>query len=170
MLRREAHQPEAARALAMFFGGAGVAGVRWRWCCRPQGVGAATAARRPGHWVLPARWRWRWSSSCGNLALQYGAARLTGQRDGGGDAHRGAVRLASRRCRWAPAPSRRRWRSAAALIIGAALLVSPALTRPPGRLGCARAFAFHERARIGVMRRRGRYACRVRIRTREHGA
>ena len=73
MLRREAHRPEAARALAMFLGGALVAGVlamvlalqgtvpplpapAFGWVAGSVAMGAAFLA--------------------GNLALQYGAARL----------------------------------------------------------------------------------------------
>jgi drug/metabolite transporter (DMT)-like permease len=73
MLRREAHQPEAARALAMFFGGAAVAGV------------LATALSAQGSVALPPAPAWGWVAGAlalavlflgGNLALQYGAARL----------------------------------------------------------------------------------------------
>jgi drug/metabolite transporter (DMT)-like permease len=73
MLRREAHQPEAARALAMFFGGAAVAGV----------LAAALSAQ--GLVALPPAPAWGWVAGSvvlavfflgGNLALQYGAARL----------------------------------------------------------------------------------------------
>jgi len=73
MLRREAHRPEAARALAMFLGGALVAGVL-----------AATLALRGQVPGLPApSFSWLAGSLAlavaflgGNLALQYGAARL----------------------------------------------------------------------------------------------
>jgi drug/metabolite transporter (DMT)-like permease len=73
MLRREAHQPEAARALAMFFGGALVAGV----------LAAALSAQ--GTVPLPPAPAWGWVAGAlalavfflgGNLALQYGASRL----------------------------------------------------------------------------------------------
>ncbi len=73
MLRREAHQPEAARALAMFFGGASVAGVL-----------AATLTWQ-GTVALPPAPALGWMAGAlalavvflaGNLALQYGAARL----------------------------------------------------------------------------------------------
>jgi len=73
MLRREAHQPEAARALAMFFGGAAVAGV----------LAAVLSAQ--GSVALPPAPAWGWVAGAlalavlflgGNLALQYGAARL----------------------------------------------------------------------------------------------
>ncbi len=73
MLRREAHQPEAARALAMFFGGAAVAGV----------LAAVLSAQ--GSVALPPAPAWGWVAGAlalallflgGNLALQYGASRL----------------------------------------------------------------------------------------------
>jgi drug/metabolite transporter (DMT)-like permease len=73
MLRREAHQPEAARALAMFMGGAAVAGV------------LATVLSAQGSVPLPPAPAWGWVAGAlllalcflaGNLALQYGAARL----------------------------------------------------------------------------------------------
>ena len=74
MLRREAARPEEGRALAMFLGGALVAGVARR---------AARGERRR----CAGRHRWRprgcWPVAgltvlflAGNLALQYGAARL----------------------------------------------------------------------------------------------
>jgi len=73
MLRREAHQPEAARALAMFLGGAVVAGVL-ATVLMSQGSVPALPAVAPG-WVLGAL-----ALACaflaGNLALQYGASRL----------------------------------------------------------------------------------------------
>jgi drug/metabolite transporter (DMT)-like permease len=73
MLRREAHQPEAARALAMFFGGASVAGV------------LAVVLSAQGAVPLPPAPALGWMAGalalavvflCGNLALQYGASRL----------------------------------------------------------------------------------------------
>jgi drug/metabolite transporter (DMT)-like permease len=73
MLRREAHQPEAARALAMFFGGAAVAGV------------LAVVLSAQGTVALPPAPAWGWVAGVlalavfflgGNLALQYGASRL----------------------------------------------------------------------------------------------
>jgi drug/metabolite transporter (DMT)-like permease len=73
MLRREAHQPEAARALAMFFGGASVAGV----------LAAVLAAQ--GAVAMPPAPAIGWVAGAlalavlflgGNLALQYGAAQL----------------------------------------------------------------------------------------------
>ncbi len=71
LLRREAHRPEAARALAMFAGGVLVAGV----------LALALRATVP----LPPAPAWPWLAGAlgmglwfllGNLALQYGAARL----------------------------------------------------------------------------------------------
>ena len=62
MLRREAHRPESARALAMFLGGAVVAGVLALALSVPGWVAGALAM---GAAVL-----------AGNMALQYGAARL----------------------------------------------------------------------------------------------
>ena len=73
MLRREAHQPEAARALAMFLGGAVVAGV------------LASALSAQGTVPLPPAPAVAWIAGAlamaaaflaGNMALQYGAARL----------------------------------------------------------------------------------------------
>ncbi|MDP2006503.1 MAG: DMT family transporter [Rubrivivax sp.] len=73
MLRREAAQPEAARALAMFLGGAVVAG------------GVAIAFSFDGTVALPPAPAMGWvlgalalavAFLAGNLALQYGAARL----------------------------------------------------------------------------------------------
>ena len=73
MLRREAHQPELARALAMFLGGAVVAGLARAGPGRtgPGGLAAAAglalAGRRAGAGAL---------FLLSNLTLQYGAARL----------------------------------------------------------------------------------------------
>ena len=73
MLRRESHQPEGARALAMFVGGTVVSGA----------LGALLALQGLMPW--PARPDWPlapWAFGLallfllGNLALQYGAARL----------------------------------------------------------------------------------------------
>ncbi len=73
MLRREAHQPEAARALAMFLGGAAVSAV------------LALALSASGGVPLPPPPAWGWvlgallmgvAFLAGNIALQYGAARL----------------------------------------------------------------------------------------------
>ena len=73
MLKREAHQPEAARALAMFLGGAVVAGV------------LATVLSAQGTVPLPPAPATAWIAGAlamgaaflvGNMALQYGAGRL----------------------------------------------------------------------------------------------
>ena len=73
MLRREAHQPEAARALAMFLGGAVVSAV------------LAMTLSSSGGVPLPPPPAWGWVTGAllmgaaflvGNMALQYGAARL----------------------------------------------------------------------------------------------
>jgi drug/metabolite transporter (DMT)-like permease len=73
MLRREAHQPEAARALAMFLGGAVVSAV------------LAMALSSSGGVPLPPPPAFGWVTGAllmgaaflvGNMALQYGAARL----------------------------------------------------------------------------------------------
>jgi len=73
MLRREAHRSEAARAIAMFSGGIVVAGV------------LAVALGAVGSVALPPAPDFAWVLGCmalalaflvGNLALQYGAARL----------------------------------------------------------------------------------------------
>jgi drug/metabolite transporter (DMT)-like permease len=73
MLRREAHRSEAARAIAMFSGGMVVAGV------------LAVALGAAGSVALPPAPDFVWVLGCmvlalaflaGNLALQYGAARL----------------------------------------------------------------------------------------------
>jgi drug/metabolite transporter (DMT)-like permease len=73
MLRREAHHPEAARALAMFAGGALVSLL----------VAAGLAGWGAAPWPPALQWPWVAGSlalACaflaGNLALQYGAARL----------------------------------------------------------------------------------------------
>ncbi len=73
LLRREAHQPEAARALAMFAGGAAVSGM------------VALALALQGTVPLPPAPAWGWVAGSllmglaflgGNMALQYGASRL----------------------------------------------------------------------------------------------
>ncbi len=73
LLRREAHQPEAARALAMFLGGAVVSAV--------LATGLATQGQVP----LPPAPALAWIAGgllmaaaflVGNMALQYGASRL----------------------------------------------------------------------------------------------
>lgn len=74
MLRREAHQPELARALAMFLGGAVVAG------------GLALVLGAQGVVASPPAPAWPWVAGAvglgvmfllSNLTLQYGAARLS---------------------------------------------------------------------------------------------
>ncbi|MFN7723711.1 MAG: DMT family transporter [Rubrivivax sp.] len=79
MLRREAHRPESARALAMFLGGAVVAGGL---AAAMAASGTATASG-PMPWVPPPAAAWVWPALAlgaafllSNLALQYGAARL----------------------------------------------------------------------------------------------
>lgn len=73
MLRREAARPEEGRALAMFFGGALVAGT----------LAAALALRNPSMWPPAPAAQWVGLALAlalvllvGNFALQYGAARL----------------------------------------------------------------------------------------------
>ncbi len=73
LLRREAHRPEAARALAMFAGGALVALVL-ALLLGTQGGVAPPPAPSIG-WVLGGLGMGLWFL-LGNLALQYGAARL----------------------------------------------------------------------------------------------
>ena len=73
MLRREAHRPEAARALAMFLGGAVVAGVL-ALALGERGAVPWPPAPAPG-WMLGALAMGA-AFLLGNLALQYGAARL----------------------------------------------------------------------------------------------
>jgi drug/metabolite transporter (DMT)-like permease len=73
MLRREAAQPEAARALAMFLGGAVVAGV----------LASSLAVQGAISWLPAPAPAWMWGAALmtlwfllGNIALQFGAARL----------------------------------------------------------------------------------------------
>ena len=73
MLRREAHRPESARALAMFLGGAVVAGVV-ALSLGERGAVPWPPAPAPG-WMLGAL-AMGGAFLLGNLALQYGAARL----------------------------------------------------------------------------------------------
>ena len=73
MLRREAHQPEAARALAMFLGGA-VVSLVLASALSLSGDVALPPALAPG-WVAGAL-AMAAAFLIGNLALQYGAARL----------------------------------------------------------------------------------------------
>ena len=88
MLRREAHRPEAARALAMFVGGALVAGALAA-LLTPAGHGAAAAARRPAAGCRRA------GAGRGLPGRQPGAAvrrrAPAGQRHRGDHGHRGAV-------------------------------------------------------------------------------
>ena len=77
MLRREAARPEEGRALAMFIGGAMVAGA----------LASALAAQGAVAWPPPAAAGWVGLALAlgvlflfGNLALQYGAARLPANR------------------------------------------------------------------------------------------
>jgi drug/metabolite transporter (DMT)-like permease len=73
LLKRESHRPPAARALAMFFGGALVAGL------------IASALVANGHAPMPPPLAWGWvlgallmgaAFLASNLALQFGAAHL----------------------------------------------------------------------------------------------
>jgi len=79
LLRREAHQPESARALAMFLGGALVAGVLAVALTLQGAVNAPPAVNWDGG---PPAWVWGVAAMSllflvGNLALQYGAAHLS---------------------------------------------------------------------------------------------
>ena len=74
LLKREAHQPEAARALAMFLGGAVVAGVLAAGLAA-QGHVPAPPAPAVG-WVVGALLMGA-AFLVGNMALQYGASRLS---------------------------------------------------------------------------------------------
>ena len=73
MLRREAHQPESARALAMFLGGALVA-LLLAGALALHGTLARPPAPEPA-WLVGAA-ALTLAFLAGNLALQYGAARL----------------------------------------------------------------------------------------------
>ena len=73
MLRREAQRPEAARSLAMFFGGVVVAGVL-ALVLSAGGSVAAPPSPAAG-WIAGAA-AMGLAFLAGNLALQYGAARL----------------------------------------------------------------------------------------------
>ena len=72
MLRREASRPEEGRALAMFLGGALVAGVAAAALTSSGAIAAPTPA---GAWLLPVAGLTVFFLAS-NLALQYGAARL----------------------------------------------------------------------------------------------
>jgi drug/metabolite transporter (DMT)-like permease len=77
MLRREARRPEEGRALAMFVGGAVVAGATAA-ALSAAGPGAAVAVpwpAGPAGWLLPA-FGLAFAFMASNLCLQYGAARL----------------------------------------------------------------------------------------------
>ena len=75
MLRREAHQPEAARALAMFLGGAVVALVLAAALSATAGSKVPLPPPLAVGWVLGALAMGA-AFLVGNIALQYGAARL----------------------------------------------------------------------------------------------
>ena len=77
VLRREAHRPEEGRALAMFVGGAVVAAA--------LAAVLTSTGRAPPPPGLVAAWLWPLAALtllflAGNLALQYGAARLPANR------------------------------------------------------------------------------------------
>jgi drug/metabolite transporter (DMT)-like permease len=74
MLRREAHRPEAARALAMFAGGVVVAGALA--LALSLGATGRVAWPSPAAAWLPGVTALALAFLAGNLALQYGAARL----------------------------------------------------------------------------------------------
>lgn len=78
MLRRERHSSEAARAAAMFIGGALVAGVLG------AALGQAGALGLPQWQQAGQWWPWVWALTTAflgaNLALQFGAARLPASR------------------------------------------------------------------------------------------
>jgi drug/metabolite transporter (DMT)-like permease len=73
MLRRESHRGEAARALAMFVGGAALSALM-AWVLTRQGLAQPLPALAPG-WVLGTLALAVWFLSS-NLTLQYGAGRL----------------------------------------------------------------------------------------------
>jgi drug/metabolite transporter (DMT)-like permease len=83
MLRREAAQPDEGRAIAMFLGGAVVAGVAATALSATAGGAHGTAAlsavhwpAAPGAWAVPAAGL-AVAFMASNLCLQYGAARLS---------------------------------------------------------------------------------------------
>ena len=75
MLKREAAQPEEGRALAMFFGGAAVAGVT-ATLLSASGVAGVNWPVGLNHWLLPGLGL-AIAFMASNLCLQYGAARLS---------------------------------------------------------------------------------------------
>ena len=123
MLRREAHQPEMARALAMFVGGALVAATL-AWALGARGLVAP-----------PATPAWPWLGGvvavgllflASNLALQYGAARLPANITA--VVMVSEVLFASVSALWLGAG-----RLSAPLLIGGALIVGAALLVVPQR-------------------------------------
>ena len=88
LLKRAAHQPEAGRVLAMFVGGALVAGVLALWLSLQQLVPWPLETAH-GDWstALLAKPAWLWALALlmsalflvSNLALQFGASRLPAQ-------------------------------------------------------------------------------------------
>ena len=123
MLRREAHQPEMARALAMFVGGALVAATL-AWALGARGLVAT-----------PATPAWPWLGGvvavgllflASNLALQYGAARLPANITA--VVMVSEVLFASVSALWLGAG-----RLSAPLLIGGALIVGAALLVVPQR-------------------------------------
>jgi len=83
MLKRQAHRPRSGRALAMFFGGALMAGLVATALSAGKLIAwPASAMAGDAHWLeRPALWALLFGLSaaflCSNLALQYGTARLT---------------------------------------------------------------------------------------------
>ncbi len=75
MLKREAAQPEEGRALAMFFGGAAVAGAT-ATLLSASGAAGVNWPVGLNHWLLPGLGL-AIAFMASNLCLQYGAARLT---------------------------------------------------------------------------------------------
>ena len=77
MLRREAAQPEEGRALAMFLGGAAVAGMTAATLSAgASGVAGVQWPVAASAWALPA-FGLAIAFMVSNLCLQYGAARLS---------------------------------------------------------------------------------------------
>lgn len=83
MLKRQAHRPRSGRALAMFFGGALMAGLVATALSAGQWIDwPVVAMAGDAHWLQrPALWALLIGLSaaflCSNLALQYGTARLS---------------------------------------------------------------------------------------------